>query len=161
MVPDLQKDGPGGSKNYITLVEGKTIFLFWMKKFMVVIVAILYMGLSTGVTFHMHYCMEKLVGIGLWHGKAKKCSNCGMEKATACKKSCCKDEHKIVKLGKDHKNVETAISLMQLVSTATLTSYIELPQVYALFLAEEYPITHSPPRSGQVKIHILNCTYLI
>lgn len=128
---------------------------------MVVILAFLYMGLSTGVTFHMHYCMGKLVSMGLWHGEAKKCNKCGMDKATACKKSCCKDVHKIVKLEKDHKNVETAILLTQLVSTATLTSYIELPQVYTPALVEEYPLSHAPPRSGQVKIHILNCTYLI
>ena len=128
---------------------------------MVVILAFLYMGLSTGITFHMHYCKGKLVGLGLWHGKAKKCNKCGMEKATACKKSCCKDEHKIVKLEKDYKNVDPAILLMQLVSTATLTPYIELPQVCAPSLVEEYPISHAPPQSGQVKIHILNCTYLI
>ena len=74
-----------------------------MKRLLVTILAILYLGTSTGATIHMHYCMGKLVDMKLWHSGRDKCGNCGMKKSKACAKKCCKDEHKLVKLEKDHR----------------------------------------------------------
>ena len=51
-----------------------------MKKFITAILAVLYLGTSSGATIHMHYCMGKLADWGLGHQNSKTCGNCGMEK---------------------------------------------------------------------------------
>ncbi len=74
-----------------------------MRKILFSILAVLYFGLSTGATIHMHYCMGKLVESALWHNSSKvgdKCSNCGMSNK---KSKCCKDEHKHLQIEKDQK----------------------------------------------------------
>ena len=52
-----------------------------MKKFVAVILALVYIGTSTGANIHMHYCMGKLADWGLGDNKSKTCSKCGMEKS--------------------------------------------------------------------------------
>jgi hypothetical protein len=132
-----------------------------MKKALALILAFLYVGSSTGATFHMHYCMGKLVEVELWHAEANKCSKCGTEPGKACAKKCCKDEHKTVKLEKDQKAAEYAFHFTQMAALATPVSFFELPQVPVLSIAEEYPISNAPPRSSKVSPQIFYCTFLI
>lgn len=134
-----------------------------MKKLLVCILAILYIGSSTGATVHMHYCMGKLVEMGLWHGKkAKACSKCtAKEDGKSCKKKCCKDVHKLVKLDKDHKTAESAIQLLALTAVATPVHFYELPQIQIASLTQQYPLTNAPPRSSKVQPYILLCSFRI
>jgi hypothetical protein len=134
-----------------------------MKKLIIGILAILYMGSSTGATVHMHYCMGKLVDIGLWHGeKASSCNKCGAkENNKSCKKKCCKDVHKLVKLDKDQKTAESAFQLVALTSFVTPDHYYDLPQVQIATLTQEYPVTNAPPRSSKVQPYIFLCTFRI
>jgi len=132
-----------------------------MKKALALILALLYVSSSTGATFHMHYCMGKLVEVMLWHGEAKKCSKCVAKPCQACAKKCCRDEHKTVKLEKDQKAVEYAFHFIQVAAVAAPLSFFELPQVYAASLMVEYPTGNAPPRSSKVPPHILHCTLLI
>jgi hypothetical protein len=82
-----------------------------------------------------------------------------MKKSTAFTKKCCKDEHKIVKLEKDHqKSVENSLQLAQM-AAATPAACIELPQVYITSIVEGLPVSHAPPRS--IKTHILYCNFRI
>ncbi|THU38026.1 hypothetical protein FAM09_15180 [Niastella caeni] len=130
-----------------------------MKRLIVTILALFYLGTSTGATIHLHYCMGKLVEMKLWHSEADKCGNCGMKKKTACEKKCCKDEHKLVKLEKAHqKAIENIFQFTQFVATLPV-SYFEFPQVYIPSVAQELPVSHGPPRS--IPIHILHCTFRI
>jgi hypothetical protein len=136
--------------------------LFGMKKFIVCILAILYIGSSTGATVHLHYCMGKLVDQDLGYGKAKKCSKCGAkENNSFCKKKCCKDEHKFIKLDKDQKTAEKAFQLLTSTSLVTPVNFIELPQVQMASIAQEFPACHAPPRSYRVKPYIFLCTFRI
>lgn len=69
-----------------------------MKRFVVVMLALLYFAVSSGFTMHAHYCMGELVSTSFLpeSGGEHNCSHCGMVK----KKSgngCCNDEQKIVK----------------------------------------------------------------
>lgn len=132
-----------------------------MKKVLALILAFLYVGSSTGATFHMHYCMGKLVEVALWHAEAKKCSKCITKPCPACEKKCCKDAHKTVKLEKDQKAAEYAFPFIQAAALATPVSFFELPPVYTVSLVAEYPTSNAPPRSSKVAPHILNCTFLI
>ncbi|RFS19460.1 hypothetical protein DVR12_22770 [Chitinophaga silvatica] len=119
------------------------------------------MGTSTGATFHIHYCMGKLVDVKLGHNDAKKCSKCGDMQSTICAKKCCKDEYKTVKLTKDQKVAVNTVQAMQQVATATTVSFVDLPLIYSISMVEEYPVSNAPPRSGKVPSYILNCIYRI
>src|SRR5688572_30125687 len=95
-----------------------------MKKLVVTILAFLYLSASVGATVHLHYCMDKLVNVGLWHKEEKQCGKCGMEKSDENNKGCCKDEHKQVKLENDHKGT-SAYQLTEWISILPV-SFFEL-----------------------------------
>jgi hypothetical protein len=131
-----------------------------MKKIIVTIFAFLYLGVSSGATVHLHFCMGKLIKWELWNRKDNdKCSKCGMAKSKA-KDGCCKDENKLVKIEKDQKVAETAYS-MQLLSVAVSVSFVETPVVPFLSVAAAKPVSNSPPRSPLVAVYIRNCSFLI
>lgn len=132
-----------------------------MKRVLAIILAFLYVASSTGATFHVHYCMGKLVQVQLWHAEAKKCSKCDTDQSKACAKKCCKDEHKTVKLEKDQKAAEYAFHFMQMAALANPVSFFELPPMHALSMVEEYPVSNAPPRSSKIPPHIYNCIFLI
>ncbi|GEP98537.1 HYC_CC_PP family protein [Chitinophaga cymbidii] len=132
-----------------------------MKRILTLILALLYMGTSTGATFHMHYCMGKLVDVKFWEHEAQKCSKCGSEENSVCAKKCCKDIHKTVKFEKDQKVSESVFQFMQLAAIATPISYIDIPKVFPTSVAVEYPTGHAPPRSSKVPARIFYCTFRI
>jgi hypothetical protein len=148
-------------QNYITGFIKYLILLSQMKKLIVAILAILYMGSTTGATIHMHYCMGKLVDKGLWHGKAKKCSLCKkQDKKKSCSKSCCKDSHKFIKLEKDQKTGETAFQFVQQVAVLYSNHFAEVFQPFTVSLTQAYPVSNGPP-PGKVHSYILHCTFRI
>jgi len=140
-----------------------------MKKFLVTILALVYLTTSVGATVHMHYCMDKLVAWGLGHEKSgkKSCPSCGMEKTTTGKhcgkesKGCCKDEQKIVKLENDQKISEASLQLTQIPAEAITPVHFDYSLEYVSSLTEEYPLTHAPPPSGATPVYILNCNFRI
>jgi hypothetical protein len=84
-----------------------------MKKFLVTILAIVYLGSSIGATTHFHYCMDKLVNWDFGQAKKDKCSKCGANKpANYHKHGCCSDEYAAFKNG-DQRITETTINLIQ------------------------------------------------
>jgi len=132
-----------------------------MKKFIVAILAILYISTSTGATLHLHYCMGKLVEWGFLHNKEEKCSKCGMKKSGKSDKGCCRDEHKQIKLEKDQKTPESAFQMIQGAPVTVPASFIEMPSPYFPLLTAVNPISHSPPRSCGIAVYIRNCVFLI
>lgn len=125
----------------------------------------LYMGSSTGATLHLHYCMGKLVEMGLWHGKAPKCSNCDTKKkmAASCNKQCCQDKHQKVQVAKDQQTAPAVFHLM--VNTATLPvtihHYPVLPEALVTSVKYAYPPGHAPPLPKSTQLYLLNSTFLI
>lgn len=132
-----------------------------MKKFVITIVAILYIGTSSGVTVHMHYCMGKLADWGLSSEKNNSCGNCGMEKSSEKDNGCCKDEQKFIKNTADQKIAETSFQFKTIFSEAIVQSYPELPIIQIASITEENPISHAPPRTQGVAVYILYHTFLI
>lgn len=131
-----------------------------MKKFIVLILAVLYLGTSTGATVHMHYCMDRLVDWALWPKKGDNCSKCGMSKTEKeLAKGCCKDEQKQVKLKTDHKAAE-GFQMFQMSSVAILPLHFELSIINLPSVTEENPLSHAPPRTP-VPIFILNRNFRI
>lgn len=71
-----------------------------MKRFLIVIFALLYIGLSSGITLTIHHCMGKLVEVGIWQDET--CNTCGAKHAH---KSCCSTETQFIKIS-DDQNVD-------------------------------------------------------
>lgn len=132
-----------------------------MKKFITAILAVLYLGTSSGATIHMHYCMGKLADWGLGHQKSKTCGNCGMEKSDKKDNGCCKDEHKFLKDDSAQKVTEGNLQLIQLMATALPSANIHLPELALPSLTEESPNSNAPPRTQGVPVYIRNCVFRI
>jgi hypothetical protein len=132
-----------------------------MKKFIISILAVLYLGTSIGAVLHMHYCMGKLADWGIGHNKSKTCGGCGMEKSNEKDNGCCTDEHKFVKNDTDQKVVESYFHLKEAMAVALLPDYIELPLIQISSVTEENPVSNAPPRRSGVAVYLLNRTFLI
>lgn len=137
------------------------VVIYKMKRFITAILAVLYLGTSSGATIHMHYCMGKLADWGLGHNKSKTCGKCGMEKSSEKDNGCCKDEHKFVKNNSDQKIVETSFQLLEVLGTVYLPGYADLPSVKLASVTEEYPLSNAPPRSSSIAVYLLNRNFLI
>ena len=107
--------------------------------------------------------MDRYVETTLWQKDMSKCGICGMSKTKhAAKKNCCKEEHKQVKLEKDHQAAEFVYKQLQELSSIILpTSYAEQIIPVVRNIAKEFPNSHAPPNKEYNSIYILNCTYLI
>lgn len=131
-----------------------------MKKLVVAILAVLYLGVSSGATVHLHYCMGKLLGVSFTDNDSNKCGKCGMKKTASPKKSCCKDEHKLVKLGKDH----TASAFIELLQAPLLLQPVHQYETAIAAVGEQpvlFPSPHSPPYPGDVPLFVRNCVFRI
>lgn len=131
-----------------------------MKKVLTLLLAILYLGSSTGATFHLHYCMDKLVTVQFWH-QDSPCSKCAAKTERKCAKPCCKDKHQTIKLEKDHKVAENNAALKDLAAVAAPLATLEFPPADVTRLATSFLLAHAPPRSNKVPPHILHCTFRI
>ena len=78
-----------------------------MKKILAGILALMYLTVTSGIAMEIHYCMGKKAGIEFYGSSSEVCGMCGMQED---KTGCCHDEHKFVKLGDSHKNVNNNIS---------------------------------------------------
>ena len=132
-----------------------------MRRFITIIVAILYISTSTGATVHLHYCMGKLADWGLGHDKSTTCGKCGMAKSESKKTGCCKDEHKLIKNNADQKIAERSVLLTAIAGIALLPGYTEFTVQHITCAAEEYPISNGPPRSSGIAAYLFNRTLLI
>ncbi len=133
-----------------------------MKKFVVAILAIVYLSTSVGATIRLHYCMGKLVNWGLSHSNKAVCSNCGMRKChSSTREGCCSDEYKQIKNEKDQKLSESFVYLNKvLIETAPVTvdGIAPLPPS---FLTSEFLKINAPPRSSRNSILALHCIFRI
>lgn len=132
-----------------------------MKRFIVAILAILYLSTSTGAMLNMHYCMGALADWGLGLNKSKTCGKCGMENSEEKDNGCCKDEHKFVKNDTDQKSTEAGIQITQSLGVALPVAFLEVSSNGFPSVTEENPISHAPPRSCGVAVYVRNCVFLI
>ena len=129
-----------------------------MKKFIVSILAFLYITTSTGATMNMHYCMGMLADWDIGQNTSKKCSKCGSEKKD---NGCCKDEHRFFKSQPDQKISETSFQLIKIISVALPPYFIEMAFKHISTVTENNPVSNAPPRTSSVAVYIRNCAFLI
>ncbi|WP_345234903.1 HYC_CC_PP family protein [Olivibacter ginsenosidimutans] len=133
-----------------------------MKKAFALILTFLYLGIATGFSTYSHYCMDRYVETTFWQKDMGKCGICGMEKSNSKKKNCCKEEHKQVKLEKNHQAAEWAFQQFSPLATAILpTNYALHPSKALINLTVSHPVNNAPPYSGYPSLYVRHCTYLI
>lgn len=137
------------------------LFLWTMKKLFTAILAVIYIGSSTGATLHLHYCMGQLAEWGFGSKELKVCPGCGMDKKQTDTKGCCKDENKFIKNSTDQKNAESSFHLIDMTGTALLPVQAQLPTPHVISITEEKPPFKVPPRRCGLAVYILNRTFLI
>ena len=131
-----------------------------MKKASVILLAILYFAVSSGMIVNLHYCMNRFASadFSLVSGKTQ-CDKCGMYKAKS--HGCCHDEVKLVKL-QDDQNRESGVlfdfSVSRLLATVP-SPYI----VTSFFNADEtnHHKIHWPPLLSQQDAYLQNCVFRI
>jgi hypothetical protein len=130
-----------------------------MKRIIVTILAIAYLGTSTGAMISMHFCMGKLANWSFGNDETKTCGKCGMEKKS--NHGCCQDEHKFFKSSSDQKITESAFKQVQSLAAVLPAPFFELTDVVLPRITEENPTGHAPPLHHGVSIYIFTCDYRI
>ena len=132
-----------------------------MKRFLVTILAFLYITTSTGATVHIHYCMGHLASWGIGEDKSKKCGKCGMKKAKENKKGCCKDEKKFYKNTSDQKTSAAVKYSMQGLSAILPVGPAQKANALLPIINSVRPIIHGPPKGTSVPVYIFDQSFLI
>ena len=126
-----------------------------MKKIIVAILAVLYMGISSGIAMDIHYCMGKETGVEFYgnddHGK---CDKCGMKD----KKGCCGEEHKFYKLSDSHKSVSNDIKYTTPAVTV-ITSLYFYTTYFPVAISTTAASNYSPPDYARPSYCILNSIF--
>ena len=130
-----------------------------MKKLVLTILAIFYLGVSSEATVHIHYCMGKLIDWSIFPDEAGNCSNCGMEKGNS--KDCCKDQQHTLAVKDSTKAFKIVYNFNTLAINIPLTTFIELEEVFVNFKKENKIVSNSPPRTQATPAFIRNCTFRI
>ncbi|MEO5944727.1 MAG: hypothetical protein ABIP30_13370 [Ferruginibacter sp.] len=127
-----------------------------MKKFILSIITILYLGVSSGFAMEIHYCMGKMAGVDFYKTETEKCSRCGMK----AKKGCCNDEHKFYKLADAHKTIVNDEQFKAPV-VFIVPQYAVFTKPVLLPVAINYSGNLSPPLDTGCAVYIRNCVFRI
>jgi hypothetical protein len=128
-----------------------------MKKFVLSILALLYITASVGISFSLHYCMGKRAGWGLVHHQKDTCDKCGMAKIGGC----CHDSNKVFKLDTDQQLTATYESLTPALETFVLPDYVSPSADRITSFNDRKLVFHDPPSLHGVPTHIFICVYRI
>ena len=129
-----------------------------MKKFLVSILALVYLSSSLGATIHLHYCMGKLKGWDFFQAASNKCGSCDMEKTAS--KGCCHDEQKQLHAEQDQQ-LSAAVQLIITNPVGIIHSYHISPLQRPVATVENYAGTLVPPGPGKVPIFVRNRNFRI
>ena len=128
-----------------------------MKKFLVAILALLYLAFSSGLAINIHYCMGKVASAGFYHKENGQCGKCGMKSGND---GCCKDEFKMVKLNDLHQLFNNDINIS--VSLALLnTCHNNFDSYLTAVQLSSQVHNNSPPHAGDPSFYILHCVFRI
>ncbi len=126
-----------------------------MKKLLVAILAIIYLGVSSGFAMTIHYCMGKVSSIDIFN-HSNKCGKCGMKTATGC----CNEEFKIVKLSDSHKLIANDINIFSPVAIVDNSKSIFDINIFSSELISDFN-NYSPPVSKGISLNILYSVFRI
>ena len=128
-----------------------------MKRFLIVIFALLYVGLSSGITLTLHHCMGKLVEVNMW--QAETCNTCGAKYAH---KSCCSTETEFIKISDDQNVDQLQVIKHVPVAIALRLEVRRLCSVRESRRGTDFSIyADTPPEWSGTDRLIRHCTFLI
>lgn len=142
-------------------VTGKAFSFAVLKRFVVTILTLIYLGTATGTSVNLHYCMGKLAELSLWQNESKTCGKCGMEEADNKDNGCCKDEHKQLKVDDDHKLAASIYSWNILSAALPTMVFFHFNFTEALFTSEEFPVSNAPPFVAKTPTYLRLRVFLI
>lgn len=121
-----------------------------MKKLLTAFIAVLYLGLSSGLAINVHYCMGKVVSANLEIEKHGKCGKCGM----TAKKGCCQDELTVLKINDSHKANYNTFSFQPGFHLLP-KNYSSLQVIPALNSIQQPVFNSSPPEGTYPSLYLL------
>ena len=124
-----------------------------MKKFLVTILALVYLTSTFGATVRLDCCVEKLVSFAL--GTSTHELQWSEEKGN------CKDDHKQAKLGHEQKRNDAKIRIAKFVPASITTGFPEYSFHAVSALTEAYPVNNAPPHQATIPLFILHCVHRI
>lgn len=129
-----------------------------MKKFLAILLIMVYGSASSGATIHLHYCMGKFARFGLSTEKKETCHQCGMNKGN---NDCCKDVKKTFKTLKDYNSPGLSITFAKQASPAIATTWATLRP--DLFPTNDHQtvFAHGPPDVIPIPLYTLHCHFRI
>ena len=130
-----------------------------MKKLVLTILTIFYVGVSSGATVHFHHCMGQLVEWGLSDTKSDQCGNCGRKESGTEK--CCKNQSQQFKVEKSQKAALSVYEFNLPLLELSLAPFNESQQILSSSLREEHNLSIQPQRTQNISVFIRNCNFRI
>jgi hypothetical protein len=132
-----------------------------MKRILLSILTLIYITTATGASINLHQCMGKIVDWSLIKEEQRHCGKCGMEQSDSNKKTCCKEEQKLVKLERDQSVHQEIIKIAAATGHAIIPNHFITNETLATAEAVAFPVSNAPPVTQKVDACILYCTFLI
>lgn len=130
-----------------------------MKKFLLFILAVVYVASSSGATIYIHQCMGKTIAWDIVENEGNLCATCGMHKNAP--NDCCKDHVKVLKIHNDQ-NLPNANFNKVTLQQALPVDYFSFSSSVVTNGKNETDESYTPPlRSSKINYCILYCTFLI
>ena len=114
-----------------------------MKRLLTLLIALIYLVMSTGFVMNSHYCMGKLSSIELGRSEVKKCI-CGMRIDSTKKNKCCHSIIDVVKLEDSHKSTTSAVVFAKIIEAVLPQFYVE-PVLFTNKYTENQYLKKLPP----------------
>ncbi len=131
-------------------------------RFVLSIIAMVYLVASTGATVHLHYCMGRIANVGLVQHQDKVCGLCGMEKSSDGDTGCCTDETETIKITVDQKTSPVSLFRFEQPFTELWAAWVPILPVWTSFINDKVqPVSHAPPRSLQVPVYLMHSVFRI
>ena len=124
-----------------------------MKKFLVTILALVYLTSTFGATVRLDCCLEKLVSVTF--------GTTAHEDLWSEEKENCKDDHKQSRLGHEQKRNDAKIRVAKFVPPSFTTGFPEYSFHAVSTLTEAYPVNNAPPQQAKIPLFILHCVHRI
>ena len=124
-----------------------------MKRLITFLIAVLYLGVSSGIALQVHYCMDEVAAFTLMPADSDKCDTCGMTD-----NSCCRDEVTFIKLQDAHKQPVVGFEAHQFVSLLPERFFVSIDAGEVVLSHRTFTGT-SPPSNLTVKKNVLHCRY--
>ncbi|HUP12698.1 MAG TPA: hypothetical protein VM187_10810 [Niastella sp.] len=124
-----------------------------MKKFLVTILALVYLTSTFGATMRLDCCLDKLVSTisgattheDLWNEEKEKCT----------------DDHKQSRLGHEQKRNDAKIRVAKFTASLFNSGFPEHSNPAVITLTETYPVNNAPPQQAKLPLFILHCVHRI